>query len=348
MAIPQPKVFSPTEVGSLKSLVDTGIKEIPDAYVRPENERPTATPVYTESIPVIDLHDLDGPNRQDTVSAITKSCEEWGFFQVVNHGIPERVMEKMVEAHHRFFEQPEEEKAKYKAEGPQKPVIYGTSFTAKDERILEWRDFLLLMIGELNAQTAECWPPVIQDAGLEYASEVRKVAVKVLAALSESIGIPTILEKMMGYERVVLNYYPPCPNPDMTFGLSSHSDVGLLTVLLQDDVGGLQVFHNDRWVAVQPIRNAFVINVGDMLQVLSNGRFQSAEHRAVPSSSQTRISIPLFSAPKSDTLIEPIPELINEDNPVKYKSFTFGEYVAYFLNRSHSGKDDNLAFAKIS
>ncbi|KAH9324169.1 hypothetical protein KI387_004347, partial [Taxus chinensis] len=229
---------------------------------------------------------------------------------IINHGVPERVIKRMVEAHHLFFEQPEEEKAKYKAEGHQKLVVYGTSFAAKNQKVLEWRDFLMFIVaGAIDDETVQCWPQVIRDAGLEYVREVKKVAVNLLSALSESMGIPGILENTMGYERLLLNYYPPCPNPDMTFGVSGHSDVGLITVLLQDDVGGLQVLHNRRWVALQPISNAFVINVADALQVLSNGRFQSIEHRVVPNYHRARISIPLFCAPHNSTVIKPIPEL---------------------------------------
>ncbi|GLJ42646.1 hypothetical protein SUGI_0883830 [Cryptomeria japonica] len=333
---------------SVKNLVDVGLQKVPEAYIRPENERPTASPVYSESIPVIDLHGFDDHNQSTVINAMSKACEEWGFFQVINHGVPEGVIERMVKAHHMFLEQPEEEKSKYKAEGHEKPVLYGTGFTAKGQKVLEWRDFLMFIVaGTIDAQTLQHWPPVIRDSALEFVTEVRKLAIKLLSGLSECLGIPDILQSVMGYERLLLNYHPPCPNPDMTFGLSGHSDVGLITVLLQDDVGGLQVSHNGRWVAVQPISNAFVINVGDALQVLSNGRFQSIEHRVVPNYNQARISIPLFCAPANSTIINPIPELINEHNPSKYRSFTFGDYVAYFHNRPHSGKADNLAFARL-
>ncbi|GLJ42643.1 hypothetical protein SUGI_0883800 [Cryptomeria japonica] len=333
---------------SVKSLVDTGMREIPKSYIRSENERSKTTAVCTESIPVIDLSGIYGPNRTEAINAISKACEEWGFFQVINHGVPERVIENMMRAHHMFFELPEVEKAKYKAERHDKPVVYGTSFTAKDQKVLEWRDFLMFIVeGTIDAQTLKDWPPIIRDSALEYMTEVRKVALEILSALSESLGISGIFESIMGHERLLLNYYPPCPNPDMTFGVSEHSDVGLITVLLQDDVGGLQVSHNGQWVAVQPISNALLINVADVLQVLSNGKFQSVEHRAVPNYSQARISVPLFCAPARSTIIKPVPELVNEHNPSKYRPFTFGDYLTYFHSRSHSGKADNLAYARL-
>ena len=84
------------------------------------------------------------------------------MIQVINHGVLERVIERMVKAHHMFFEQPEEEKSKYRVEGHEKPIVYGTSFTAKGQNVLEWRDFLMfIVVGTINAQTLQHWPPVI-------------------------------------------------------------------------------------------------------------------------------------------------------------------------------------------
>uniref|UniRef100_A0A0D6QUT1 Fe2OG dioxygenase domain-containing protein n=1 Tax=Araucaria cunninghamii TaxID=56994 RepID=A0A0D6QUT1_ARACU len=344
MASAEAKVFE-----SLKKLVDAGLQEIPEAYIRPENERPTATPIFTESVPVIDLQGLYGPNRAHIIDAISKASQEWGFFQVINHGVPKRVIERMVEAHRRFFDLPEEEKIKYRTEELSKPARYGTSFLAKCEKIREWRDFLLVIVKEpVNAETLECWPPVIRDAGLEYSAEMKKLAVSLFSALSESLGMPGILENIMGYGRLVLNYYPPCPNPDMTFGLSGHSDVSLLTILLQDDVGGLQVMRSARWVAVQPISDAFVINIGNILQVLSSGKFQSVEHRAVATQNRVRMSIPFFCSPDNSTVIKPISEIVDDHSPPRYRSFTVGEYMQYFFNRPLSGKADSLAFVRIS
>uniref|UniRef100_A0A0C9RSZ4 TSA: Wollemia nobilis Ref_Wollemi_Transcript_14309_1211 transcribed RNA sequence n=1 Tax=Wollemia nobilis TaxID=56998 RepID=A0A0C9RSZ4_9CONI len=337
------------EFGSLKQLVDAGLQGIPEAYIRPENERPTATPIFTESVPVIDIQGLYGPNRAHIVDAINKASQEWGFFQVINHSVPKRVIERMVEAHHRFFDLPEEEKIKYRAEDLPKPATYGTSFSVKCEKIREWRDFLSVAVKDpVDAETLECWPPVIRDAGLEYSAEMKKLAVSLFSALSEGLGMPGILENIMGYGRFILTYYPPCPNPDMTFGISGHSDVSLLTILLQDDVGGLQVMHSGRWVAVQPISGAFVINIGDTLQVLSNGRFQSVEHRAVATQNRARMSIPFFCFPDNSTVIKPISEIVDDHNPPRYRSFTFGEYMHNFFNSPLSGKAESLAFARIS
>lgn len=104
----------------------------------------------------------------------------------------------------------------------------------------------------------------------KYCTEVRALVLNLLAAISESLGLdPDCLNKALRKhaQHMAVNYYPRCPNPELTFGLPGHTDPNVLTVLLQGDVSGLQVFKNGQWCAVQPIPNAFVVNVGDQLQV---------------------------------------------------------------------------------
>jgi isopenicillin N synthase-like dioxygenase len=101
---------------------------------------------------------------------------------------------------------------------------------------------------------------------------VRGVALRLLEAISESLGLEAdFLDKALGKheQHMAINYYPKCPNPELTFGLPAHSDPNVLTLLLQDEVPGLQVFNNGHWIAVNPIPNSFVINIGDQLQVQS-------------------------------------------------------------------------------
>lgn len=124
-----------------------------------------------------------------------------------------------------------------------------------------------------------------------------------LQAKSESLGLEAdFLEKAIGRheQHLAMNYYLKCP-PFMsnTFSLPAHSCPTVLTLLLQDEVPGLQLLINGHWIAANPVPNYFVINIGDQLQVLSNGRYKSVLHRAVVSSSKARISIPTFLHPFS-------------------------------------------------
>lgn len=112
-----------------------------------------------------------------------------------------------------------------------------------------------------------------------YAEETKHLFLVVMEAILESLGImesnqeeeDNILKQFeSGSQMMVANFYPPCPQPDLTLGMPPHSDYGFLTLLLQDEVEGLQIQYQDKWVTVQPIPNAFVVNIGDHLEVLFN------------------------------------------------------------------------------
>ena len=110
-----------------------------------------------------------------------------------------------------------------------------------------------------------------RDDVAEYSKNVRKLALVLLEAISESLGLERKhIDKALGKhsQQMAINYYPPCPQPELTFGLPSHADPNALTILLQDDVLGLQVLKNGKWVAIHPIPNTFIINIGDQIQVM--------------------------------------------------------------------------------
>lgn len=154
---------------------------------------------------------------------------------------------------------------------------------------------------------------------------------------------------LTGSKRINLNYYPKCSQPELTVGVGRHSDVSTFTILLQDDVGGLYVRAPDgeRWVHVPPIPGALVINIGDALQIMSNGKYKSIEHRVIANESKDRISIPLFVNPKPTDLIEPFEEVLEESGEKpKYKKVLYSDYTLCFYRKPHDGKD-TLQFAKI-
>lgn len=104
----------------------------------------------------------------------------------------------------------------------------------------------------------------------EYCTSMRQLTLKLLEAISESLGLPkdSIANSIGSHgQHMALNYYPPCPQPDLTYGLPCHTDPNLITLLLQDQVPGLQVHRDGAWVALDPIPNTFIINIGDQMQV---------------------------------------------------------------------------------
>ncbi|KAF5752211.1 protein SRG1-like [Tripterygium wilfordii] len=166
-----------------------------------------------------------------------------------------------------------------------------------------------------------------------------------------SLGLKgNVFEEMFGEEvqAVRMNYYPPCSRPDLVMGLSPHSDGSGLTVLQQAKGGsvGLQILKDNNWVSVQPIPNSLVINIGDTMEVLTNGKYKSVEHRAVTHKEKDRLTIVTFYAPSYEIELGPISELVNERNPCKYRRYNHGEYSKHYVTNRLQGKK-TLDFAKI-
>ncbi|KAL3742802.1 hypothetical protein ACJRO7_018158 [Eucalyptus globulus] len=318
-----------------------GINRVPNSYIRPQADRPNLTEVEASdasTIPLIDLQGLFGPNRDDIIRQIGKACQRDGFFQIKNHGIPEEVVQAIMNIAGEFFRLPESERLKNYSDDPSKSTRLSTSFNIKTEKVSNWRDFLRLHCYPLEEYMHE-WPtnpPSFRKEVGEYCTRVRELALKLLEAISESLGLEReYISKNLGKhgQHMAMNYYPPCPQPELTYGLPGHTDQNLITILLQDDVPGLQVLRDGKWIAVNPIPNTFIVNIGDQMQVISNDKYKSILHRAVVNCDRERISIPTFYCPSPEALIGPAQGLIDHDNPAVYRSFTYEEYYHKFWNR---------------
>ena len=174
---------------------------------------------------------------------------------------------------------------------------------------------------------------------LQYLDAVTDLSLRLLHAFCLGLGLPgKFLDSEFdgnhtGFVR--LNYYPVddplrdaaiphMPTADM--GVHHHTDAGALTVLLQDDIGGLQVHHDNQWHEVPPIDGAFVINTGDMMQVWSNDKYQSPVHRVLPMHSTDRYSLPFFFNPSAATKVSPLASLLSPDNPAGYRTIEWAEF----------------------
>ncbi|XP_059280927.1 feruloyl CoA ortho-hydroxylase F6H1-3-like [Lycium ferocissimum] len=345
------KHFVVNEGHGVKGLADMGIQTLPKQYIQPLEERINTSKVVSgeQSIPVIDVSNWNDPKVE---KLICNAAEKWGFFQTVNHGIPMEVFEDVKDATHRFFGLPAEEKRKYSKEYSRtNNVRFGTSFTPQDEKALEWKDYLSLFYVSDEEATA-LWLSACRDEALQFMRKTELVIKKLMESLMKGLNVKEVDEDreslLMGSKRINLNYYPKCPNPELTVGVGRHSDVSTLTILLQDSIGGLYVrkLGSDTWLPVPPISGALVINIGDALQIRSNGRYKSIEHRVIANGSNNRVSVPIFVNPKPNDVIGPIQEVLESGEKAMYKQVLYSDYVKHFFRKAHNGKD-TVDFAKI-
>ncbi|KAG6679526.1 hypothetical protein I3843_14G135300 [Carya illinoinensis] len=333
----------------VKGLSEMGLECLPQRFIQPLEERISFSNIMPqESIPIIDMSNWNNPKVAESVC---DAAETWGFFQIINHGVPIDALENVKDATHLFFGLPAEDKKKFlKENSPSNNVRFGTSFTPQAEKALEWKDYLSLFYVSEDEASA-LWPPVCKDQVLEYMKSSEVVIKRLLEVLMKGLNVNEIDETkeslLMGSKRINLNYYPICPNPELTVGVGRHSDVSTLTILLQDEIGGLYVRgKNDSWIHVPPICGSLVINVGDALQIMSNGRYKSIEHRVLANGSQNRISVPIFVNPKPCEIIGPFPEVLAGGEKAAYRQVLYSDYVKHFFRKAHDGKN-TVEFAKI-
>ncbi|KAE8717030.1 caffeic acid 3-O-methyltransferase-like [Hibiscus syriacus] len=332
----------------VKHLSENGASKLPDKYILPVSDRPNVhkeKPDVSKSslrLPVIDFGVLQGPNRSRVLDSLSCACEEYGFFQVVNHGVPVEVIRRMNDVSSRFFGLPYEERAKYMSSDMTSPVRYGTSLNQIKDSVFCWRDFLKLVCTPLS-DVLPHWPSTPMDfreVAATYAKETKWLFLRITEAILESLGLwdatattPEDDEIMKqfneGSQLMVVNCFPPCPEPDLTLGMPPHSDYGFLTLLLQDQVRGLQIQHKGKWITVEPNADSFVVNVGDHLEIFSNGRYKSVQHRVFVNPEKPRLSVASLHSLAFNSMVGPSPKLIDERNPRRYKDTDFATFLEY-------------------
>ncbi|KAJ4807874.1 2-oxoglutarate (2OG) and Fe(II)-dependent oxygenase superfamily protein [Rhynchospora pubera] len=328
---------------------------VPEKYIFPPEKRVVNDIIlHSVNFPVIDLRGgrVDAEGWCEIIGEIMKAGKEFGFFQVINHGIPEKTISDMLQVCDEFFKMPAEEKAQYYSDDLSKPFLLNSSTTYDKGETRYWRDYLRLVCYPIE-EVIDAWPEKPENFRAvlsEYTLQVRELSSKLLKLIAQGLGLDKDYfggDFSTGKTQMNINHYPPCPDPSLTMGLMPHCDRHLITLLAQGTVSGLQARYMEGWINVEPIPNAFVINFGHQLEIITNGLLKSVEHRAVTNSAIARTSIATLIIPKTDCLIAPAKELLNENNPPKYKEFIFSEFIKAYSAASAS-REDVLEFFKLS
>ncbi|KAK3027289.1 hypothetical protein RJ639_041110 [Escallonia herrerae] len=290
------------------------------------------SPIFPDSIPLIDL------SKPASKNLLIKACQDFGFFKVINHGVPTEFISKLESKAMKFFSLPLSEKEKA---APPDPFGYGNKSIGPNGDV-GWVEYLLLTTSPqfnyhgLATNIGEN-PEKFRCAVNDYVSSVKKMACEILELLADGLKIQqrNVFSKLLMDEQsdsvFRLNHYPPCPesqelNGGNLIGFGEHTDPQIISVLRSNNTSGLQISLRDgNWISVPPDQNSFFINVGDSLQVMTNGRFKSVRHRVLANSLKSRVSMIYFGGPPLSEKIAPLPSLMQGEDSL-YKEFTWFEY----------------------
>nr|P07920.1 RecName: Full=1-aminocyclopropane-1-carboxylate oxidase 2; Short=ACC oxidase 2; AltName: Full=Ethylene-forming enzyme; Short=EFE; AltName: Full=Protein GTOMA [Solanum lycopersicum]CAA68538.1 1-aminocyclopropane-1-carboxylate oxidase [Solanum lycopersicum] len=305
-----------------------------------------------ENFPIINLEKLNGAERVATMEKINDACENWGFFELVNHGIPHEVMdtvEKLTKGHYKkCMEQRFKELVAKKG-------LEGVEVEVTD---MDWEStFFLRHLPSSNISQLPDLDDVYREVMRDFRKRLEKLAEELLDLLCENLGLEKSYLKNTFYGSKGPNFgtkvsnYPPCPKPDLIKGLRAHTDAGGIILLFQDDkVSGLQLLKDGRWIDVPPMRHSIVVNLGDQLEVITNGKYKSVMHRVIAQKDGTRMSLASFYNPGNDALIYPAPALVDkeaeEHNKQVYPKFMFDDYMKLYANLKFQAKEPRFEAMK--
>ncbi|KDP37330.1 hypothetical protein JCGZ_06784 [Jatropha curcas] len=340
------KRFDESKKG-VKGLSDSGITSIPRIFIHSKETLTDLSPsLKSISIPIIDLSKIntDDNHRLQIIAQVKEAASNWGFFQVINHGISQPILDSTLKAIKSFHEQPHEVKSKYYKRQEASGVMFASNNDLYRAEAASWHDSLSVWMGPVPVNPDEI-PEICRKEVIEWDVCAKKVGEAVMELLSEGLGLEKGKFKELSFSEsraLVGHCYPYCPQPDLTVGITAHTDPGVVTVLLQDEIGGLQVKYGDGWVDVKPVHGALIINVGDFLQIVSNGKYKSVQHRVLANScKEPRTSVVEFfnlSNWKGNGYFGPLPELLSPEKPAIYRDFTKQEFLENFYNKGLDSK----------
>ncbi|KAG4386061.1 hypothetical protein GLYMA_12G214000v4 [Glycine max] len=275
-------------------------------------------------LPLIDLGQLSlgHVEREDCMREICEAARTWGFFQVVNHGVSQELLQSLRHEQVEVFRTPFARKSRESFLNlPAARSYRWGNPSATNLRQISWSEAFHMFLPDIARMDQH---QSLRSTIEAFASVVSPLAESLVQILVQKLNIKFSYFRencSANTSFLRLNRYPPCPIfHSRVFGLLPHTDSSFLTIVNQDQIGGLQIMKDGNWFGVKPNPQALVVNIGDLLQALSNDIYISAKHRVVAAEKVERFSVAYFYNPSKDALIE------SHIMPPMYRKFTFGEY----------------------
>lgn len=325
-------------------LLEKQDKKIPRQFVWPAADRRPDTLEELQA-PVVDLAGFLGGDEESTRRAaelVRAACLSHGFFRVANHGVSPPLSLAALGCVDEFFHLPPDRKLRsqkrpgsiwgyagahadrFSSSRPWKETLsvgYHEGGGGDEPRLV---DYFVSVLGEDFERMG--W--VFET----YCRAMKRLALAIMELLAISLGVDRAWYRDFfddGYGIMRCNYYPPCQEPDLALGTGPHCDPTALTLLQQDQVGGLEVFAEGKWQSISPERGTFVVNIGDTFVAMSNGKYKSCLHRAVVNRHRERKSMAFFLCPRGDRVVKPPPELLGGDGRLLYPEFRWRDLLEY-------------------
>ncbi|KAJ9704113.1 hypothetical protein PVL29_005415 [Vitis rotundifolia] len=327
-------------------------QELPKQFIWPNEDLVEAKEELNE--PLVDMEGFLKGDEVATAHAaelVRQACVTHGFFQVINHGVNPDILHATEVGLDPYFNLPMSRKLSMHKKVDELCGYCGAHsdrFAAK----LTWKEMLTFEYhfkGDTDSEVADYFKNVVGEDFEEtgwvfqrFCEAMKDLSLKIFKLLAISLDLEdtSYCEKFFedGFAVLRCNYYPVCPESGLTFGTGPHCDPTSLTILHQDQVGGLEVFSNEKWYYVKPQPGALVINIGDTLMALTNGIYKSCLHRAAAKNDRDRISFAYFISPRQDKLISPIKDLIAREGSKKYPDFKWEQLLDF--TQVHDRTDD--------
>eukprot|EP01098_Paradermamoeba_levis_P004297 TRINITY_DN1848_c0_g1_i2.p1 TRINITY_DN1848_c0_g1~~TRINITY_DN1848_c0_g1_i2.p1 ORF type:complete len:351 (-),score=115.65 TRINITY_DN1848_c0_g1_i2:108-1088(-) len=307
-----------------------------------------------QSLPIIDISALvkDGATAEEKKKVgdeLTRACREVGFFYVKGHGVSQEFIDGVFKIVKEFFDKPAEEKKKIKMNAKSFPRGYQALGENVTQYQKDWHEAIdLYREGEVkdNSPGAKTFahpnlwpsdPSSFEPTIKKYIEEMKELGKQIMQGVALGLNlepnffVDNYTNDTFWVMRII--GYPPLSsangNQEVGVSCGEHTDYGWLTIVNQDATEGALRVQNVKgeWITAEPIPGTFVMNIGDMLKVWSNGTFQSTKHKVINEGKRYRISIPFFYEPNFEALIEPHSLFVDEKNEAKFKGIKYGDHL---------------------